>query len=72
MMPPDHNDAVEIALLRQDVEMLKVTIDKQSKQIEDLLAAWNGAATLVSFIKLLGGVALAVGAIIAFFKGYVK
>jgi hypothetical protein len=71
-MPPDHNDAIEIALLRQDVEMLKVTIDKQSKQIEDLLSAWNAASTLVSFIKLLGGIAIAIGAVVAFVKGYQK
>lgn len=71
-MPPDHNDAIEIALLRQDVEMLKVCIDKQSGQIAELLSAWNAASTLVSFIKLLGGIAIAIGAVIAFIKGYQK
>ena len=71
-MPPDQNEALELALLRADVEMLKVCIDKQSGQIAELLSAWNAASTLVSFIKLLGGIALAAGAIIAFFKGYAK
>ena len=71
-MPPDHTDAVEIALLRQDVEMLKITIDKQSGQIAELLSAWNAATTLVSFIKLLGAIAIAIGAVIAFLKGYTK
>lgn len=71
-MSDDHSEAVEIALLRADVEMLKVTIDKQSAQIAELLSAWNAASTLVSFIKLLGGIAIAGAAIIAFIKGYQK
>lgn len=71
-MSDDHSEAVEIALLRADVEMLKVTIDKQSAQIAELLSAWNAASTLVSFIKLLGGIAIASAAIIAFIKGYSK
>ena len=71
-MLPEHNEAVELALLRADVEMLKVTIDKQSTQIAELLSAWNAASTLVSFITLLGGIAIAIGAVIAFFKGYAK
>ena len=71
-MSDDHSEAVEIALLRADVEMLKVTIDKQSAQIAELLSAWNAASALVSFIKLLGGIAIAGAAIIAFIKGYSK
>ena len=71
-MPPDHNEAVELALLRADVDLLKVCIDRQSGQIAELLSAWNAASTLVSFIKLLGGIAIALGAVIAFIKGYAK
>ena len=71
-MPPDHNEAIELALLRADVEALKVSMDKQSGQIAELLSAWNAASTLVSLIKLLGGIAIATGAIIAFLKGYTK
>lgn len=71
-MPPanDHSEAVEIALLRADVESLKATIDTQSKQIAELVKAWQAAETLVSFVKLAGSLAIAVGAIIAFIKTY--
>lgn len=46
---------IEIALLRQDVDALKFLVEKQSRQLDELLIAWQTANGVLSFFKLLGG-----------------
>lgn len=56
---------------RQDDERLTLIeqkLDKVATDVEDLVAAWRAATLVVSFIKLVGGVATAVTAIYTLFK----
>lgn len=74
-MQPEHHDfesAVEAALLRKDVELLTEKVDKLSKDVEDLVAAWKTANYVVVFIKWLSGAVVAAGIIWAFLKGVGK
>lgn len=61
---------IEIALLRQDVDALKFLVEKQSRQLDELLIAWQTANGVLSFFKLLGGLAIAATAILGFVKGW--
>lgn len=61
--------AVEHAMLRRDVELLTEKVEKLSKDVEDLVAAWNTANNIVAFVKWVSGAAVAIGVIFAFIKG---
>jgi len=55
------SDSSEITALRQDVAAL-------SRDVKDLVDAWNTARGVVRFVKLLGSVATAVAAMWALIK----
>lgn len=74
-MQSEHHDleaALEAALLRKDVELLTEKVDKLSKDVEDLVAAWKTANYVVVFVKWLAGIVVAGGVIWAFVKGFAK
>lgn len=68
----DYESAVEAALLRKDVELLTEKVDKLSRDVEDLVAAWKTANYVVVFVKWLAGIVVAGGVIWAFVKGFAK
>ena len=43
--------AVEIALLRRDLEELQSDVKELNKEIKSLVSAWNTATGLVAFVK---------------------
>ncbi len=55
--------------IEQNIKSLEGKIDILSSDVADLVTAWKAASWLVSAIKWVGGVALAVSAIIALLKG---
>ena len=67
-MQSDKLEAVSDALLRKDVELLSEKVDKLSKDVESLVAAWNTATYIVVFVKWLAGAGVAIGVIYTFFK----
>lgn len=66
---PQLEAAVEAALLRKDVELLTEKVDKLSKDVEDLVAAWKTANYVVVFVKWLSGIFVSVGVVWAFVRG---
>lgn len=44
-------------------------LDKLATDVEDLVAAWKAASWLVSAVKWVGGIAVAVTAIVTLLKG---
>lgn len=65
-----HDPTVQIALLTQKVELLESMVERQTKQLEELVNAWQAASTMVGFVKMLGGVALAFTAVFGFVRGW--
>ena len=61
---------MQIALLKADVDQLKAAVELQTKQTAELVQAWNTASGVLSFVKMLGGIAIAVTAITMYFKGF--
>lgn len=62
-------DAVNRALAKRDFDDLKEEVVSLRASVEDLVKAWNTAASLVSFIKWAGAVATAGAALWVVFKG---
>ena len=54
---------VQIALLQKELVDLTDKVDTLSDKVSGLLDAWNTASGVVSFIKWLSGVIVAVGII---------
>lgn len=71
-MQSEQNEAIENALLRKDVEILTEKVEKLSKDVEALVAAWNTANYVVVFIKWLASAGAAFGLIYAFLKSVGK
>lgn len=61
---------IELALLRQDVDGLKKSVEELNTKLAELLVAWQTANGVLTFIKILGAVAAAIMAIVAFVKGW--
>lgn len=64
------DQSVQIALLKADVDQLKAAVELQTKQTAELVQAWNTASGVLSFVKMLGGIAIAVTAVTLWFKGF--
>lgn len=63
---PDHD--TEIALLNQRVEGLEAKVDQLSSDVRELVDAWKAAGTLVSFVKTVAAVVMAVTVIVGSIK----
>ena len=62
----------ELALLRKDMDELKLAFAELKSQVSDLLEAWTTATGLVRFIKWTAGLSVAIGLIYAFVKDHIK
>jgi hypothetical protein len=69
-MSDDRNDAVEIALLRKDLEALQSDMSEVKGDLKKLANAWATAETLVAFVKWLAGLAAAIALLTGMFKGW--
>lgn len=65
----DEDPIVRIALLEREVSDLRVAVQAQTKATRDLIEAWNSAKWLVGLIRLLGSIAVAIGACYALWRG---
>lgn len=66
---PDRDSAVEIALIRADLEAMQGELKAVRKELKDLLEAWNTATGMVRFVKWLSTFATAVAVLYATVKG---
>lgn len=67
----DQNDnSVQIALLNAKVDALELAVEAQTKQMAELLQAWNTASGVLAFVKMIGSIALAITALVAVIKGF--
>ncbi len=66
-----HQLAEEKRLLEieQNIKSLEEKIDTLSKDVTDLVSAWKAASWLVSLVKWVGGIAVAITAILTLIKG---
>ena len=55
--------------IEQNIKSLEEKIDTLSKDVTDLVSAWKAASWLVSLVKWVGGIAVAVTAIATLLKG---
>lgn len=55
--------------IEQNIKSLEEKIDTLSKDVTDLVSAWKAASWLVSLVKWIGGIAVAVTAILTLVKG---
>lgn len=69
-MSDEQNDAVEIALLRKDLEALQSDMSEVKGDLKKLANAWATAETLVAFVKWLAGLAAAIALLTGMFKGW--
>lgn len=69
-MSDERNDAVEIALLRKDLEVLQSDMSEVKGDLKKLANAWATAETLVAFVKWLAGLAAAIALLTGMFKGW--
>ena len=55
--------------IEQNIKSLEEKIDTLSRDVTDLVSAWKAASWLVSLVKWVGGIAVAVTAIATLLKG---
>lgn len=56
--------------IEQNIKTLETKIDTLSKDVTELVSAWKAASWLVSAVKWIGGIAVAMVAIITLLKGF--
>ncbi len=66
----EQDPAVEIALIRADLEAVRAELKAVRKELKDLLDAWNTATGVVRFVKWLSTLVAAIAVITAAFKGF--
>lgn len=66
----ENDQSVQIALLNAKVDGLEKAVELQTEQMAELLKAWNTASGVLSFVKMLGGIAIAIAGITAYVKGW--
>ena len=67
---PTRDSAVEMALIRADLEAMQEDLKAVRKELKDLLDAWNTATGVVRFVKWLSTLVTAGAIIFAAFKGF--
>lgn len=70
MSEQERADAVEIALLRKEMESLQADMSEVKGDLKKLANAWATAETLVAFVKWLAGLAAALAILTGMFKGW--
>ena len=65
----DRDSAVEIALIRADLEGVQEELKAVRKELKDLLEAWNTATGMVRFVKWLSTLMAALAVVYATIKG---
>lgn len=55
--------------IEQTIQSLEKKIDSLQQDVSDLVSAWKAASWLVSAVKWLGGLAIAITALTAYVKG---
>lgn len=66
---PERDSAVEIALIRADLEAMQEELKAVRKDLKDLLDAWNTATGMVRFVKALSTLMAALAVVYATIKG---
>jgi hypothetical protein len=66
---PDRDPAVEMALIRADLEGVQEELKAVRKELKELLEAWNTATGMVRFVKWLSTLMAALAVIYATIKG---
>jgi hypothetical protein len=59
---------VELALMRAELDAVKLALDAQSQQLAKLVDAWQTASGLLSVVKFLAIVGAGIVAVVAYFK----
>jgi hypothetical protein len=70
MSDQERVDAVEIALLRKEMEALQADMSEVKGDLKKLANAWATAETLVAFVKWLAGLAAALAVLTGMLKGW--
>lgn len=70
MSGQDHENAVELAMLRKDLETMQADMAEVKADLKKLANAWATAETLVAFVKWLAGLAAAIALLTGFMKGW--
>jgi hypothetical protein len=70
MSEQEHNNALELALLRKDFEALQADMTEVKSDLKKLATAWSTAENLVAFVKWLAGLAAALALITGMVKGW--
>jgi hypothetical protein len=70
MSDQERADAVEIALLRKEMEALQADMSEVKGDLKKLANAWATAETLVAFVKWLAGLAAALAVLTGMLKGW--
>jgi len=68
----EHLISEEKRLLNMDnaIKDMRTEINRLSTDVSDLVSAWKAANWIVSLVKWLGGIAIAVTAFMTMLKGY--
>lgn len=63
------SDHTRLALLERQIKEMREDVQAQTIATRDLLEAWNSAKWLISVVRLLGSISVALAACYALFKG---
>lgn len=66
----EQDPAVEMALIRADLEAVQAELKAVRKELKDLLDAWNTATGVVRFVKWLSTLVAALAVLTAALKGF--
>jgi hypothetical protein len=70
MSEQEHNNALELALLRKDFETLQADMSEVKSDLKKLATAWSTAENLVAFVKWLAGLGAAIVLLTGMVKGW--
>jgi hypothetical protein len=70
MSEQDHQNALELAMLRKDLETMQADMAEVKADLKKLANAWSTAENLVAFVKWLAGLGAALMFLLGLFKGW--